>query len=301
MAVVAVFSGEARLAVPPAEFERTVRAFSKGAGDGEGTPAVVAWLKEHAAMIRHIQSSQVTIRQEMAKIFTKSIWPRWTFWAEGNVEGSAIESAITRHITSHIYASLLEKGQHSVHPEEWYFVPPIRDGLRTGDLIKHDDGKVEIVITPRCDLARDTKNETVQLALCQDASQEWNTRQAKINEAKAELDAYVVREGEKDNRAKLEGKVKDALNHLRQFTQHRSNSTNFHFLPQMKMGADSNLGPFMVRFDSIRSVLRTDNEATHTLPGLRVAALTPEFLPSLVERLGTYFSRIGTPDYSHPD
>ena len=43
----------------------------------------------------------------------------------------------------------------------------------------------------------------------------------------------------------------------------------------------------------------TENRAE--LSQRRVATLSNEFVPSLVERLGAYFSRIGTPDYSHPE
>lgn len=42
-------------------------------------------------------------------------------------------------------------------------------------------------------------------------------------------------------------------------------------------------------------------EARSDLSEFRVATLSNEFVPSLVERLGAYFSRIGTPDYSHPE
>lgn len=298
MAVVAVFTGEAAMATPPNALKQVVGLFTKGGGDGEGTAAVVSWLKEQVPMVRHIQEAQLVIRQEMANIFTKSIWPRWTHWAVDNASSKFVSAALTRHITSHIYATLLEKGRHEAHPEEWYFVPPIRDGIRTGDLIQIESGPIEIVITPRCDLARDTKNETIQLAQCQDVSEEWAQRLRTLDEARVALAGSQLPNGDRE-RGKLEGKVSTADNHLRQFTQHRNN-TNLHFLPQMKL-SNGTVGPLMVRFDTIRSVSRASDEAKVKMPQSRIAALTPEFLPSLVERLGTYFSRIGTPDYSHPD
>jgi hypothetical protein len=298
MAVVAIFTGEAAMAMPPNDLKQVVGLFTKGGGDGEGTSAVVGWLKEQAPMVRHIQDAQTVIRQEMASIFAKSIWPRWTHWALGGTSTSLVSAAITRHITSHIYAALLEKGRQEAHPEEWYFVPPIREGIRTGDLIRIEGGPIEIVITPRCDLARDTKNETIQLALCEDVSEEWARRRKTLADARALLAESQLPAGDKE-RTRLEAKVTAADNHLRQFTQHRNN-TNLHFLPQMKL-SNSTVGPLMVRFDSIRSVPRNSDEAKVKMPKSRIAALTPEFLPSLVERLGAYFSRIGTPDYSHPD
>ncbi|HHT8996038.1 TPA: hypothetical protein ACT5B2_006326 [Burkholderia cenocepacia] len=298
MAVVAVFTGEAALAAPPQSARQVVQVFTKGGGEGEGTAAVIEWLKQQATMVKHIQLAQSSIRAEMARIFTKSIWPRWKYWTTENTEFRSVTDAITRHITSHVYASLMEKGQQEAHPEEWYFVPPIREGLRTGDLVRIMNGVVEIVITPRCDLSRDNKNKTIQLASCEDVSVEWKARKERIAVAQAELEKSGAIEGDKVY-SKILGKIKDAENSLRQFTQHR-NSTNFHFLPEMKLSTGS-FGPFMVRFDSIRSVNRDSDEARNILPNSRMAALTPEFLPSLVERLGTYFSRIGTPDYSHPE
>lgn len=297
MAVIAIFTGEAALANPPDALNQVIKVFTKGGAEGEGTEAVVEWLKEQVPMVKHIRDAQRVIQQEMANIFTKSIWPRWMNWIE-NSSGEDVSQALTRHITSHIYAVLLEQGQQKAHPEEWYFVPPIRDGIRTGDLIKTANGIVEVVITPRCDLARDTKNETIQLALCEDVSGEWGNRTGALQAAKAELAGSQLPVADK-RQTTLESKVKTCENRLRQFTQHRD-SSHYHFLPPMKLNG-SWAGPWMVRFDTIRSVHRSSEEAKEILPRSRIAALTSEFLPSLVERLGTYFSRIGTPDYSHPN
>jgi hypothetical protein len=39
-------------------------------------------------------------------------------------------------------------------------------------------------------------------------------------------------------------------------------------------------------------------DSVEELTNKRIASLTPQFVPSLVERFGAYFSRIGTPDLS---
>ncbi|MBB2984748.1 hypothetical protein SB783_38955 [Paraburkholderia sp. SIMBA_009] len=296
MAAVAVFTGEGALADKPENIRSTLRVFIKGGGENEGTSAVIAWLLQQVPMLRHIQAAQQVIHREMARIFTQSIWPRWMHWANDEEANANVRDAITRHITSHVYATLQEKGNQVAHPEEWYFVPPIRDGLRTGDLIEID-GTVEVVITPRCDLARPaTKDDTVQLAVCEDVSVEWSERVTALEAATIALRETPV---EHADRRKREENLNKAKQRLRQFTQHRS-MTHLHFLPQMKL-ATRTIGPFMVRFDRIRSKERLSDDAAVRFPSARVAAITTEFLPSLVERLGTYFSRIGTPDYSHPE
>lgn len=52
----------------------------------------------------------------------------------------------------------------------------------------------------------------------------------------------------------------------------------------------------MVQFHNLKAI--TAEQAFNELTGLRFASLSPLFIPSLVERFGAYFSRIGTPDYS---
>jgi hypothetical protein len=300
MAVVALFTGESPLAATPAWAKKVVQNFRKGAGENEGTPAVMKWLCAQAPMIKQVKTAQQTIKREMAKVFCHSIWPRWNNWVQNpGATEDFIPTAITRHIISHIYASLLAEGRHGVHPEEWYFVPPLQDKVNTGDLIRKADGTIEIIITPRCDLQRDDKNETIQLATCQDVSTEWDKRCAKIKQAKLALREHTFQEGAKEIQ-KLEQSLSEANESLRRYTQH-SNCTTYHFLPRMKMIDNTEIGPFYVQFDKIRSVLRTSEEAKQSLPSQRIASVTSEFLPSLVERLGSFFSRIGTPDYSHPD
>lgn len=298
MTVVALFTGETPLAATPAWAQKIVQTFRKGGEENEGTTAVMKWLCAQAPMIKQIRTAHQTIKREMAKVFFHSIWPRWNNWSQttGATE-DFIPTAITRHITSHIYAALLSEGPHGVHPEEWYFVPPLQDKINTGNLIRNADGTIEIVITPRCDLQRDDKNETIQLAVCKDVSGDWKSRCERFESAKLALQNHTLPEGD-EGIAKLNKKLSEANEALRRFTQHNSNSSVFHFLPRMKMTDETEIGPFYVQFDKIRSVARNSEDAKSMLP---IASLTSEFLPSLVERLGSFFSRIGTPDYSLPD
>lgn len=255
MTVVALFTGETPLAATPAWAKKVVQTFRKGGEENEGTSAVMKWLCAQAPMIKQVKAAHQTIRREMAKVFFHSIWPRWNNWTQPTgTTADFIPTAITRHITSHIYAALLSEGPHGVHPEEWYFVPPLQDKISTGDLVRNADGSIEIVITPRCDLQRDEKNETIQLAMCKDVSVEWDMRCEKITAAKEALQNHKLPAGDKGIQ-KLEEALIKANDALRRFTQH-SNANVFHFLPRMKMIDETEIGPFYVQFDKIRSVLR---------------------------------------------
>jgi CheY-like chemotaxis protein len=299
LAVVAVFSGEPIGSAEPPAWAKNVHVFAKGNG---GMKTVMAWLEQQLPMIAQIKLAERQIKREMVKLFTRSIWPRWNQWVtEGIVtaEENFVSEALTRHLTAHMYGIFLEKSKHKVHPEEWYFIPSIREGLRTGDLIRRKDGVVEILVTPRCDLAREGKNESFQLAECRDVSTEWNAAAEKVRAADVEnavntsTDAEII--------AKLKKNVGDAKSKLRQFSQHKGNSSVFHFLPRLSLDDRASLGPFMINFDKIRSVPRNNKELVAQLEGGKFAAITPEFLPSVIERLGSYFSRFGNPDYSHPE
>ncbi|MDP1929760.1 MAG: hypothetical protein Q8K62_14740 [Thiobacillus sp.] len=298
LAVVAVFTGEIPEVSIPAWAKKLVQPFRKGGDEGEGTPAVMEWLRKQVPMIKSIRQAQLTIKKEMVELFTRSIWPRWSNWIEqGEGAPEYLEAALSRHLASHIHATLLEGANQMAHPEEWYFIPPIRDGIRTGDLINCPGAVFEIVVTPRCDLAIANKVETIQLAECRIVTEEWEGFCNAIKLAKGELGLNQ----DPNKNVQLQKKVETAKANLRKYTQHAGSKASFHFLPAMKLHDGTTLGPFMVQFDKIRSVRNTALGEIAAIRGNRVASLTPEFLPSLVERLGGFFSRIGTPDYSHPN
>ena len=265
MAVVAAYSGEVNAVEIPKGADHVAK-FSKGNGNGE----VMTWLTSQAGMIDQIRHAQTTIKREMARVFVRSVWPRWNNWlnADPAYPLNQVRTALARHITSHVLVSLLGASDQKAHAEEWYFVPPIGDKLMTGDLVE-ENGSVEVVVTPRCDIATG-KYPTIQLALCEPCPTDW----------KKAVD-QIKKEGISDRMSSL-------LQHNRRAADH--------FLPPMRQLDGQEKGPYRVKFARIRSISPTDAEA---LVSKRIASLTPEFLPSMVERLGAYFSRIGTPNYMH--
>jgi hypothetical protein len=72
-------------------------------------------------------------------------------------------------------------------------------------------------------------------------------------------------------------------------------------LPEIKQANGEHYGPFHAQFDQLIFVEKKDTDRLPEYQKGKYASLSNEFVPSLVERLGAYFSRIGTPDYSHPE
>ncbi len=232
---------------------------------GDGLQPVFSWLARQKDLLFSIRSARETYDRETARIFFKSIWPRWQYW-NTKMEGKELSDMVARHVVAHVHDSLLYTGEDGAHFEEWYFVPPLRARMDTGDLVERD-GLVWLVVTPRCDLAHDGKTTTILIAQCVDASQEWTE-------------------------AVKNGKQQKILDNFRR----HKNSQKLHFLVPLRDENGNERGPWFVSFDNLQALPAT--EAFAALTPNRFASLAPKFVPSLVERFGAYFSRIGTPSFS---
>lgn len=233
---------------------------------GDGLDPVFKWLARQRGMLARLRYTQRAFDRETARVFFGSIWPRWTNWTQstamsGEDAGGGLDAALTRHVIAHVHDSLLDAGGGIAHAEETYFIPPLKSRIDTGDLIDRGVNGLWIVLTPRCDLATE-KVDTVLIARCEDIGEKW---------ARASL------------------KEKKSL------AQHGKEAKK-HFLPELVDGDGSLRGPWMVSFHDLRSV--SFNRAKAVFTGKRFASLAPQFVPSLVERFGAYFSRIGTPNLS---
>lgn len=284
LAVAAVYTGEREIVLLQEHQEHFAKIFNKGDGNiGD----ILSWFDNKSVMIDAINSVQYSFNVEMAKAFSKSIWPRWNHWVREQPEGEDFTVlALKRHMATHLHASFLLEDDHGAHPEEYYFIPPLHDKLDTGDII-YADGKFEIIVTPRCDMVR-SRGEfpTYQLVQLQDMSEEWRELERKLAEANGQ------------------SKKAKAKSNIVKFTNHNG-QVGSHFIQRLRTKLpdednESIHGPYYAQFNQIRSIKR-DEKAETDLLASRIASLSNEFVPSLVERLGSYFSRIGTPDYSHPE
>lgn len=234
---------------------------------GDGLDPIFEWLEENKDLFLKLRGAKSIFNRETAKMFFKSIWPRWKIWAEGG-DQQKLTDVVARHVIAHIHDSLLAASNDATHSEEAYFVPPLKERLDTGDLVSLDE-KIWVVVTPRCDLANAGKVKTIVLAACEDISAEW-----------APLNVQPVSKTSEDK--------------IKKIIQHRSSHKQHFLFPLVDLNAKKN-GPWMVNFDEIMSIPFSSKEQ---LEQARIASLSPLFVPSLVERFGAYFSRIGTPGYS---
>lgn len=131
-------------------------------------------------------------------------------------------------------------------------------------------------MTPRCDLTNEGNVVTLLLAKCKNVQKRYDELEQAVKQA---------------TEAKKEGATKS----LMRFVQHDS-SLKQHFLPPAFDVDGNQLGPWMVQFNDLQ-VLPVE-QGMANLPKARIASLAPQFVPSLVDRFGSYFSRIGTPNMS---
>lgn len=244
-------------------------------------------VEENKDIILSINCLKYKFSKSMSSLFYNSIWPRWSYWLNGEHNQELASKALTRHMATHLHASFLNDDELGAHPEEYFFIPALQENLDTGDIIQTED-KLEIIVTPRCDMVRSkSETPTYQLISLLDKSEDWSRLKTKLEQRKAEG---------------TEKQIASVQNEIKKFTNHNG-ETGGHFIQQFRMivdGEDKTFGPFYAQFNLLRSIER-NAESTQQLLDNRVASLSNEFVPSLVERLGTYFSRIGTPDYSHPE
>jgi len=227
-----------------------------------GQTKVIDWLTENKDLFYGIRAAESAFRTETAKVFFSQIWNRWKYWTDGaKTSGTDISTSIARHIMAHVHDSLLSADEDLAHPEEAYFVPPLKARLDTGDILEIENEKW-IIVSPRCDLANPQKVDTILLAKCEEITTEWDSANDKNKNKK---------------------------------TQH-DGSPKQHFLFPLRDNNGIPHGPWMVQFHNIKSTPR--DKAISEYPELRFASLSPLYVPSLVERFGSYFSRIGTPGYS---
>jgi hypothetical protein len=220
------------------------------------------------ASFEPLMSAMGTARRRMAKectgLFVGSIWPRWEkYWVGDNPE--LLSAVITRQMVAHA-AEQLGLPPNSHHPEEFYIIPPlVVDRLNTGDLLRVES-KEFVVVTPRCNMARDKYPEHLMLAWCDPMEKvapdlARRLASAKTREkAEKELHGYAT----------------------------QSHSVSTHFIPPC-----GDTGPWLVDFRQPRSI---SSDQVVALIASRFASIAPQFIPNLIQRFSAYLGRIGQPE-----
>ncbi|WP_373653312.1 hypothetical protein [Schlesneria sp. DSM 10557] len=226
---------------------------------------ILEYLLSHASLMEAMASTREKLSAEISTLFHQSIWPRWSkTWASLSGNWSPTE-VITRQVVAHVAEKLGDTSQH--HPDEFYFVPPLKaDRLVTGDLVTYE-GSVYVLLNPRCNMDRCEYPMELTLALCTPVGESWT----KILKKAA---------GDANQRNK-------AIEAARRYAS-QDHSLSKHFIPVC-----DGQGPWLVEFDRITNVGR--DLASQLVTG-RIATISPQFLPNLIQRYSSYLGRIGQPD-----
>ena len=180
-------------------------------------------------------------------------------------ESDGLAGVITRQVVAHLAEELSLPPNHH-HPEEFFFVPPLSaTQLGTGDLTRWK-GDVYVVVTPRCNMARDKYPKFLMLGHCKPMVDEWKSLRKRFGKPETE---------------------DSATKELRNLAS-QGHAIATHFLPPC--GDD---GPWLVQFKDIMTI--SSSEAGDLLAG-RFASIAPQFVPNLVQRYAAYLGRIGQPD-----
>lgn len=284
-------------------YEGLLRVFTKGDVDSEDQSVhqqILEWLGEMEDVVETMRQAKSQIAAKMAELFYKSIWPRWQSWqVAGESAPEFVQSSIARHMVSHLYSTLLDDVEGRVHPEEWYFQPPSKDRFHTGDMVRGDAaGEYFVLVTPRCDLERLRDGDYLIFAKM-DVISDWIEKKTAFDSNILDLKKQQDETTEEKRKDSLGKKIETQYGAFRkEYYGHRNGKFDKHFLPEVNHSPGAVHGPFFVDFSNISSV-EVGSEKEKKMMKNKIAALSPEFVPALAQRLGTYISRIGSPDYSH--
>lgn len=234
---------------------------------GNGGKMVLDKLARFDGLMEAMEEARRRISTESAKLFNSSIWKRWENTWKSSTDRDTIAGMITRQIVAHVSDKLsVDPTYH--HPDEFYIIPAIAtERLDTGNLLELD-GTTYVVVTPRCNLARDPYPANILLAICKPMTKEW-----------AEL------------RSRFEGKKPESAGREMHSYATQGHSTSTHFLPPC-----GERGPWLVDFREIQA------EPSTNVPKLlesRFGTISSQFIPNLVQRYAAYLGRIGQPDIDH--
>ena len=231
----------------------------------DGAMKALRWLADHESLMSAMEASGRKIAAESARLFSNSIWPRWsTTW---RTDDKHLTNVITRQLASHL-AETLGVPETDFHPEEFYQVPSLNDdSLATGDLVCIGEN-IYLVVTPRCNMARDSYPMNIMLALCGSVGEPWQVIATKFKSGDTK-------------------KIESAAKALKSYAT-QAHATATHFLPPC-----GGKGPWLADFKEIMTVPSTE---VPTLLTTRFASIAPSFVPNLVQRYAAYLGRIGQPD-----
>lgn len=246
--------------------ESLMKSFTKDAGK---TTEILEWFAEKDQLMEALATTNKRVKMETARILHGSIWPRWEAAKDSDQVPKRFEDIVTRQVVSHLAEqfSLPLENVPAHHLHEFYYVPPIRERLHTGDLVRIGD-IVRVIVTPQCDIVNSYPANFL-LAKCLSEHEEWN-----VIESAVAINTGNVGKNTKERIGKLATHGRDQ---------------RFHFLPP----CGGKGGPWFVDF---KEIITMDQSCAEELLKNRFASIAAQFVPNLIHRFAAFVGRIGQPE-----
>lgn len=234
------------------------------------------FIKIYDTGITQILNRKGIIEKNINDIFWKHLSGSLDLWInDTDKTPENKQKSLLRYVLTHLqeYLELTEESDFDTyHPAEIYIMPPVKNKVFTGDLVKENTSdKFYIVLTPSCDLAQ-SKAKEILLAEIEPDNEGLlyeKTNILKKNTAKEE----VIQNAKKD--------LKSLINN--------SYSNKYHFLPKY-----NDIKPGLINFQKLKSVRVNDLNAGFS----RIASINSTFTKDIIARFSYYYSRQGSPDFN---
>jgi CheY-like chemotaxis protein len=210
--------------------------------------------------------------------FIETFWDLYSHWdqfKEKFKDEQRVPQVMKRHISNYLVEKWTADANYGhLHYSEFYFHPPVRSRLYTGDIVEYEGG-TWIIATPPCDMERTYPTNLIMLkcVFVEHSDQSLSRIRKFKNNGENE-----------EHRLDVQNKVSEL------FTKQKDHE---HILP-----------PF---HSSESSLMKVNFKELMTIPSAHVdqlerkTTLNSYFLPSLLQRYGAYISRLGQPEICAKD
>lgn len=208
------------------------------------------------------------IEEHLKVIFRDHLASGFDHW----IKNGYSREALLRHIVLHIheYLNLSTTGELAIYdPAEVYIVPPIKDFIHVGDIVKSFDGELYIILTPACDMELREKAG------------------AKERNADKILMVKLIKWDDVYNFDGLNSEIKK--DKFKNFLK----KDRYHFLPPYDL-----FEGYFIDFQDQISINETEVEEKIVSEEItRIATITTFFLKDIISRFTSYYSRQGSPKF----
>lgn len=182
------------------------------------------------------------------------------------------QKSLLRYTLLHIqeYLDLNSLGDlEKYHPAEFFITKPVKNNIFTGDILKNNDGKRSVILTPACDIDLKNGNRkadkilTLQIISPQDIDEEYGNSEMS-NTKKTKLKSVIG-----------------------------NSNPRYHFVPQA-----GEIDKGIIDFQDKLSIPGHELEEQIQKGDIeRIATISSPFLKDVIARYSNYYSRQGSPDF----